>query len=178
MIFRAFLALGGCACAIASGGAATAAPSVVPPPPRLEPAPGWTLVGSMLIGLTPRRSEPAAAEAVVVAATTPDAARLSPFALFSSLTRLRRRGAVVMATTIGRERPGFRFAHARLPLRLSSFRVDRGWENQPATNIQQRLRAVTVGGWDLDVRVYFATQHPDRTLLEEAQAELDRLRLP
>ena len=83
-----------------------------------------------------------------------------------------------MATTIGRHRPSFHFARARFPLRLSSFRVDHGWENQPAANIQQRLRAVTVGGWDLDVRVYFATQHPDRKLLAEAQAELDRLRLP
>jgi hypothetical protein len=83
-----------------------------------------------------------------------------------------------MATTIGPHRPSFHFARARFPLRLSSFRVDHGWENQPAANIQQRLGAVTAGGWDLDVRVYFATQHPDRKLLAEAQAELDRLRLP
>jgi hypothetical protein len=113
-----------------------------------------------------------------MAATAPDAARLRPFALFTSLTRLRPRGIVVLAITIGRHRPSFHFAHTRFPLRLSSFRVDHGWENQPAPNIQQRLRAVTVGGWDLDVRVYFATQHPDRALLEDAQTELNRLRVP
>jgi hypothetical protein len=178
MSFRVFLALGLCAFAIATAGGATAAPLAPPPPPRLRPVPGWARITSLLIDLSPRRSEPAASRASVIAATAPDAARLSPFALFNSLTRLRRDGVVVMATTIGRHRPGFHFARARFPLRLSRFRVDHGWESQPAANIQQRLRAVTAGGWDLDVRVYFATEHPDRKLLAEAQAELDRLRLP
>jgi hypothetical protein len=132
----------------------------------------------MLMSVTPRRSEPAAAESLVVTATATDAARLKPFALFTSLTRLRPRGIVVLAITIGRHRPSFHFPHARFPLRLSSFRVDRAWENQPAPNIQQRLRGVTVGGWDLDVRVYFATQHPDPAMLKDAQTELDRLRVP
>jgi hypothetical protein len=49
---------------------------------------------------------------------------------------------------------------------------------QPAPNIQQRLRWVRIKGWQLDVRVYFATQHPSKRLLAEAQAELDRLMLP
>jgi hypothetical protein len=176
MSLRVFLVFGLCACVIAAGGAATAASPA--PPPSLRPAPGWTSIRSLLISLSPRRSEPAASQSSVIAATAPDAAPLSPFALFTSLTRLRRGGIVVMATTIGRHRPSFHFAHARFPLRLSSFRVDHGWENQPAANIQQRLRAVTAGGWDLDVRVYFATQHPGRKLLAKAQAELDRLRLP
>ncbi|HMI98487.1 MAG TPA: hypothetical protein VK488_01500 [Gaiellaceae bacterium] len=61
---------------------------------------------------------------------------------------------------------------------MATFRLDRGWEGQPATNIQQRLRWVAVGGWNLDVRVYFATQHPDEALLRQAQAELDRLVFP
>jgi uncharacterized protein YchJ len=43
---------------------------------------------------------------------------------------------------------------------------------------QQRLRAVRVKGWQLDVRVYFATQHPSKKLLAQAQAELDQLLLP
>ena len=64
------------------------------------------------------------------------------------------------------------------PLRLSTFRVDRGWEGQPAPNVQQRLEFGTVRGLKLDARVYFATQHPDRALLRKAQRELDRLRLP
>lgn len=48
----------------------------------------------------------------------------------------------------------------------------------PAPNIQQRLRAVSIHGWNLEVRLYFATQHPDKKLLAEAQAQLDRLLLP
>jgi hypothetical protein len=45
-------------------------------------------------------------------------------------------------------------------------------------NIQQRLNWGVVNGWDMDVRVYFARQHPDKKLLAEAQAQLDRLVLP
>jgi hypothetical protein len=179
MRFRAFLVLGTCAFTIASGGGAGAAASPVrPPPPRIRPASGWTTIGSMLVSLRPKRSEPAASESLVMAATTADAPRLRPFALFTTLTRLRPHGIVLLAITIGRHRPSFHFAHTRFPLRLSSFRVDHGWENQPAPNVEQRRRAVTVGRWDLDVRVYFATQHPDAALLEDAQTELNRLRLP
>ena len=58
------------------------------------------------------------------------------------------------------------------------FRVDHRWETQPARNIQQRLRWAAVNGWRLDVRVYFATQHPSKGLLGVAQAELNRMRLP
>jgi hypothetical protein len=61
---------------------------------------------------------------------------------------------------------------------LSTLRVDHSWEGQPAPNIQQRLIFGSAGGWDLSVRVYFATQHPDRKLLADAQAELNRLVLP
>jgi hypothetical protein len=49
---------------------------------------------------------------------------------------------------------------------------------QPHTRIQQRLRFVVVRDWHLDVRVYFGTQNPDRKLLDDAQAELNRLLLP
>jgi len=166
-----------CALAIVPGGVSTAA-SPTPPSPRLRPAAGWTTIGSLLVSLSPRRTEAAASRSSVVAVTAGDATRLQPFALFDSLRRLGPRGIVVLATTIGRHRTRFHFPHARFPLHLSRFRLDRGWEGQPAGNVQQRLRAVAVGGWDLDVRVYFATQHPDRKLLREAQAELDRLRPP
>jgi hypothetical protein len=30
----------------------------------------------------------------------------------------------------------------------------------------------------MDVRVYFATQHPDKKMLERAQSQLDRIVLP
>jgi hypothetical protein len=44
--------------------------------------------------------------------------------------------------------------------------------------VQQRLKWGVVNGWDIDVRVYFATQHPDKQLLRKAQAQLNRLVLP
>ncbi len=70
------------------------------------------------------------------------------------------------------------FGRSAWPLPLSTFRVDRSWEGQPASNVQQRLRWAAVHGWHLDVRVYFATQHPGKRLLRTAQQELDRLLLP
>ena len=113
---------------------------------------------------------------MVVAVTSRDVAAVRPFAAFTSLKRLSARGILVWAMVIGRDRPTFSPMH--WPPRLSSFRVDHGWEGQPAANLQQRLKWGVIDGWDMDVRVYFATQHPDRQLLEKAQAELDRLVLP
>lgn len=102
---------------------------------------------------------------------------LMPFGVFEGLKHLGRDGIVVWVTTIGPRRLSG-FADETLPLRLRDFRVDRSWEMQPAGTIQQRLRAVRVGGWQLDVRVYFGTQHPNGALLAKAQAQLNRLVLP
>ncbi len=113
---------------------------------------------------------------MVVAVTTRDVAAAHPFEVFTSLTRLSKNGILIWATTIGRNRPTF--TPMQWPPRLSSFRVDHGWEGQPAANVQQRLRWGVVDGWDMDVRVYFATQHPGKKLLREAQAQLDGLTLP
>lgn len=147
MSLRVFLVFGLCAFVVAVGGGATAASLAAPAPPRLRPAPGWTSIRSLLISVSPRRSEPAASQASVIAATAADAARLSPFALVASLTRLRRGGIVVMATTIGRHRPSFHFARARFPLRLSSLRVDHGWETSPPRTFSSGLvRSPSVAG--------------------------------
>lgn len=113
---------------------------------------------------------------MIVAVTAGDIGAVQPFAAFTSLTRLSPHGILVWALTIGRNRPTF--APMEWPPRLSRFRVDHGWEGQPAANVEQRLRWGVINGWDMDVRVYFATQHPDKQLLEAAQAELDRLVLP
>lgn len=113
---------------------------------------------------------------MVVAVTAPDVAAVRPFAPFARFVRLSKRGIVVWATTIGRDRRSF--ASLAWPPRLSDFRVDRSWEGQPAGSIQQRLEWGVVDGSDLDIRVYFGTQRPDRRLLRTAQAELDRLVLP
>jgi hypothetical protein len=113
---------------------------------------------------------------MVVAVTAHDLEPVHPFAPFTSFTLLSPRGILVWATTVGRHRPTF--APMQWPPRLSSFRVDHGWEGQPAANVQQRLKWGVIDGWDMDVRVYFATQHPDKKLLDEARAQLNRLVLP
>jgi len=174
MTFRLALTL--CAFASAVGGTAAASrsASLAPPPPRFRPAAGW-------IVRNPTRSEqPDTFASMMIAVTTDDVAVLHPFAPFVGFKRLRPRGIIMWAWTLGRvaTAPFPPFPRASWPLRLSSFRIDRGWERQPAPNIQQRLRAVSVRGWNLDVRVYFATQHPDKKLLVEAQAQLDRLLPP
>ena len=130
------------------------------------PAAGWTIL------------HPSTEPRTVLAVTAPDARSQEPFAAFTSLRRLRRDGVLIWADA---SRPDARvgpFPRARLPLRLRDFRVDHGWEGQPAPNVQQRLRWVEVAGWNLEVRVYFGTQHPGRALLAKTQAEIDRLRLP
>lgn len=112
------------------------------------------------------------------AVTAQDAAVVRPVSLFGSFRKLSRDGGIlVWVDTAGWGREGFPIA-AAWPPRLPSFRVDRGWEGQPAANIQQRVWLRSVHGWDLDIRVFFATQHPSLALKARAQAELNRLRLP
>jgi len=114
---------------------------------------------------------------LVVAVTARDASVIRPVALFGSFKKLSRDGVLVWADTAGRGRKDFP-PRSTWPPRLGSFRVDHGWEGQPAPNIQQRVWVGSVQGWDLDVRVFFATQRPSSALRAQAQAELDRLRLP
>jgi hypothetical protein len=114
---------------------------------------------------------------LVVAVTARDAAAVHPVVLFGGFKKLSHGGVLVWVDTVGRRRAGFPAAVA-WPPNLASFRVDHGWEGQPAANIQQRVWVGSVHGWDLDVRVFFATQHPTPTLRARAQAELNRLRLP
>jgi hypothetical protein len=105
-------------------------------------------------------------------------AALAPFDFPQNLLHLSRSAVYVWASTAGRGGPNFTFKRTTWPLRLGSFRLDHEWEGQPAANVQQRLDWVAVAGWRLDVRVYFATQHPSTRLLHIAQRELDRLLLP
>lgn len=158
-------------CVLAVGAAAaSSARDAAPPAPRFHAAGGWLIV-------KPTRAEqPGSWRSMVVAVTTRDVAAARPFEVFTSLTRLSKNGILIWALTIGRNRPTF--APMQWPPRLSSFRVDHGWEGQPAANVQQRLKWGVIDGWDMDVRVYFGTEHPDRRLLRRAQAQLDRLVLP
>jgi len=140
-------------------------------PPSFAPASGWVTTTT-----GPTRW---VAPQVWAATVGSPLAGVDPLQVYGRLRRLGPNGILVGATTIARgPLPRGDFPRAKLPLRLSSFRVDRGWEGQPAARIQQRLRFVTVGRWRLDLRVYFGTQQPSRALLREAQAELSRLRLP
>jgi hypothetical protein len=147
--------------------------SPVLPAPTFRSSPAWWTI-------TTGSTKPSGLAPQVWAITTArsNAAALVPFDLFNGLRRLSRGAVLIWATTAGRGGPTGTFTRASWPLRLPTFRVDRMWEGQPALNVQQRLRWASVGGWQLDVRVYFATQHPGEGLLRAAQAELDRLLLP
>ena len=103
---------------------------------------------------------------LVVAVTAPDASAAHPVALFGSFKKLSRSGILVWVDTAGRGRKGFPAATA-WPPRLARFRIDHGWEGQPAANIQQRVWVRSVHGWDLDFRVFFATQDPSSALQAE-----------
>jgi hypothetical protein len=174
MTFRLASALALCAFAVGGTAAASHSASPAPPSARFRPAAGW------IVANPTRSDQPNTFASMVIAVTADDIALLHPFAPFVGLKRLRPRGIIIWATTIGRvaTSPFPPFPRGRWPLRLSAFRLDRGWEGQPASNIQQRLRAVSIRGWNLEVRLYFATQHPDKKLLAEAQAQLDRLLPP
>lgn len=112
-----------------------------------------------------------------MAVTTPDVAAIHPVALFGSFKKLSRHGILVWADTVGHGRKGFP-SRPTWPPRLASFRIDHSWEGQPAPNIEQRTWVGAVHAWDLDVRVFFGTRRPDAALRAQAQAELQRLRLP
>jgi hypothetical protein len=107
-----------------------------------------------------------------------DLSALQPYSLGTGLLRLSRSAVLISATTSGHGSPTAVYTPARWPLQLRSFQVNHRWETQPAANIQERLRWAAVDGWRLDVRVYFATQHPSKALLSLAQTELNRMRLP
>jgi hypothetical protein len=70
------------------------------------------------------------------------------------------------------------FPRRKLPLRLSDARILRGWEMQPNTRIPEYRMLAATGKVNLDVRVYFGTQHPSPAILADAQSELARLRVP
>src|SRR5262245_37293696 len=142
------------------------------PPPSLQPSAAWLSVttgSSNVTNLAP---------SVWAITARSNLAALAPFDNFDNLRHLSRSAVYLWATTAGRGSPDATFKRAEWPLLLSRFRVDRGWEGQPASNVQQRLRWVSIHGWHLDVRVYFATQQPSGRLLRVTQQELNRLLLP
>ena len=141
------------------------------PAPSFRPAVGWWVLTT-----GPTDGRQLAPE--VWAASDRGSSQLELFDLFIGLRKLTDRGVVIWATNSGKGEATSVFRKTRWPVRLSTFRVENSWEGQPPANVQQRLRWVTVGGWHLDLRVYFGSQHPTETVLRKAQAELDRLVLP
>lgn len=142
------------------------------PPPGIHSNVGWLTVTT---GATDS-SQLAPQVWAITARSNTDA--LVPFDLFNGLKSLSATAAVVWASTSGTGGPTNTFKPVAWPPRLPDFRVDRAWEGQPFRRIQQRLLWIATGGWRLDVRVYFGTEHPPKRLLAAVQAELNRLTLP
>jgi hypothetical protein len=143
------------------------------PPPGVRSNPAWHTVTT---GPTAPAQQLPPQLFALSARSNADA--LVPFGVFDGLKKLDASGALIWATTSGKAGHPYTFKHAAWPPRLKDFRLDHGWEGQPLPRIQQRLLWISVGGWNLDVRVYFGTQHPSKRLLTSVQAELDRLTLP
>lgn len=143
------------------------------PPPGVRSNPAWfTLTTGPT---TAAQREPPQLFALTASA---NADALTPLGVFDGLKKLGPGAALIWATTLRRGAFPRPFKAAAWPPRLAEFRLDRSWEGQPLPRIQQRLLALTTHGWSLDVRVYFGTQHPRRSLLAAVQAELGRLTLP
>ena len=167
------------------GNTSASSRSAIPllPPPSFRPALNeWLTVTTgptrHLYSQHPLRAIGIAPQVWALSLRHSDLSALQPYSLGTGLHRLSRGAVLIWASTIGKGGPTRVFTPARWPLPLRSFRVDHTWETQPAQNVQQRLRWATVDGWRLDVRVYFATQHPSNRLVRIAQAELNRMRLP
>jgi hypothetical protein len=144
------------------------------PPVGVRSSPAWLTVTT---GPAAASQHEAAPQLFAITATS-RAGALTPFDVLGGLRRLDTGTALIWAMTISRGGHPTSFGRAPWPPRLVDFRLDRGWEGQPLPRIQQRLLAIAVGAWNLDIRVYFGTQHPGRALLGAVQAELDRLTLP
>src|SRR5205823_11692194 len=74
--------------------------------------------------------------------------------------------------------PNPNFPPRPLPLQVSDADVRLSWEGQIAPNVPEYVLWRQVDGWNLDVRLYFGTLHPDPATLAAAQEELNRLSLP
>jgi hypothetical protein len=167
------LTLGGVAAMLgAAAGSLSAGGARRLPPPSFRPSTYWLSV------TTGSSNLPSLESSVWAITARSNPAALAPFDFPQNLLHLSRDAVFLWATTASRGGPNYAFKRATWPLRLTSFRVAHAWEGQPAANVQQRVNTVAVAGWRLDVRVYFATQHPSRRLLRIAQRELDRLLLP
>jgi len=70
------------------------------------------------------------------------------------------------------------FPPGSLPPQLGDADVRAAWEGQSNKDAPEYLILDRVNGYDLEVRVYFGTQHPSDARASRAQAELARLQVP
>jgi hypothetical protein len=158
--------------AVASAAAAGQRPGALPPP-RVRSNPAWLTVTT-----GPTTASQHQLPQLFALTARSKVGALVPFGVYDGLKNLDARSALIWASTLRRGGYANAFKPAAWPPRLADFRLDHGWEGQPLARIQERLLWITTGGWSLDVRVYFGTQHPSNHLLTEVQAELNRLELP
>ena len=167
---------------VAGAGSSRSGLQILPPPSFRPALDEWLTVTTgptrHLYSQHPLRAIGIAPQVWALSVPKSDLSALQPYSPGTGLRRLSPGAILIWASTIGRGGPTRVYTPGQWPLRLRSFRVDHTWETQPAPNVQQRLRWVAVNGWRLDVRVYFATQHPSARLLRIAQLELSRMRLP
>jgi hypothetical protein len=169
----------------ALGGTAASSSPALPllPPPSFQPAPNeWLTVTTgptrHRFTANPPRAVGIAPQVWAITVRDSDLSALQPYSPGTGLLRLRPSAALITAITVERGGATRNYRPSGWPLRLGAFHVSRTWETQPAPNVQERVRDVAVSGWRLDVRVYFATQHPSTPLLRVTRAELSRMRLP
>jgi hypothetical protein len=96
----------------------------------------------------------------------------------TTIARLPEDGIVITAYLQPHARYGRDFPSRSLPLRLGDARVSAGWEGQPNGNAPQYRIMDRLKTRDLEVDVFFGTQHPSAGLRAKAQSELERLHVP
>lgn len=136
------------------------------------PARGWAVVQSGAVGSTDA--------ATAIAANVP----LHPYddlrgTAYATLESLPPSGVLIFATFTTRGDPGedFRFDVRELPLRIAGATpVSPASDPLPFARslAEYRLRA-GVGGYNVDVRIYFGTAPPSAKMLSAAQRQLNRL---
>jgi Penicillin-insensitive murein endopeptidase len=164
-VAAAALLLAGCG----ESASTSARASLTAPRFAFRAASGWN---------TATRVGPGCAAGAAKAATAPIAEGADDFPQ-KTVKRLPADGIVIWAcANVGGRNGAANFRPAALPLQVSDADVQAAWEGQPNADAPQYLLWRSVNGYDLDVRVFFGTQHPSAERLAEAQAELDRLQAP
>jgi hypothetical protein len=163
------------------------------PPPRFKSAHGWvTLSRDPSVALDPDGWAVAFASTIpfarkdfvyraigVTVHAVHDGYLTDPVMPNATMRRLPPNGVLIVADFMGLARGrNVNFPGSSLPLDLQGAEVQSSWEGQVAPNIPMYLIEDTARGIQLDIRVFFGTQHPDRATRRKANTELARLLVP